>query len=129
MILCLDTSQPESTLALYSGQDAVAEHAWAAHRTLATGLLKTIDDFLAQNNTAWKDVHGIVVFRGPGSFTGLRIGLTVMNAFAYSYDIPIVGSMGDAWIHDGISRLTNQENDYSVMPEYGAPARITSPKK
>jgi tRNA threonylcarbamoyladenosine biosynthesis protein TsaB len=38
------------------------------------------------------DIEGVVCFKGPGSFTGLRIGLTVGNALAYAQNIPVVAS-------------------------------------
>jgi tRNA threonylcarbamoyladenosine biosynthesis protein TsaB len=69
------------------------------------------------------------MYKGPGSFTGLRIGLSIGNALANSFDIPIVGETGDDWIQHGLKRLEDQENDKIVMPEYGAPVHITKQKK
>jgi tRNA threonylcarbamoyladenosine biosynthesis protein TsaB len=74
-------------------------------------------------------VQGIVAYQGPGSFTGLRIGLTVANALAYSLKVPIVATAGDQWVKLGQSRLTRGESDQLALPEYGAPVHITLPKK
>ena len=75
------------------------------------------------------DITGIVVFRGPGSFTGLRIGVTVANSLAYSRNVPIVGELGEDWAKKGISRIFAGESDDVVMPEYGGEANITAPRK
>ena len=48
-----------------------------------------------------------------------------MNAIAYAQEIPITGQTGDGWLTEGIARLQRGENDQIVLPEYGAPARIT----
>ena len=68
-------------------------------------------------------------FQGPGSFTGLRIGLTVGNALAYGYTVPIVATQEPHWLETGIERLLNGENDTRAMPFYGADAHITVQKK
>ena len=71
----------------------------------------------------------LIVFTGPGSFTGLRIGITTMNSLAYGLDIPIVGVNGEKWIENGLQRLNDGENDRIITPHYGAEANITSPRK
>jgi len=67
--------------------------------------------------------------KGPGSFTGLRIGITVFNTIADTNNVPIVGETGDSWQDKAIMRLENGENDHVVLPEYGSEANITKPRK
>lgn len=129
MILCLKTDAPTAELYLYDGSRVIATKVWDAHRTLARDLLKTCQELLREAGSDFPLLEGIVIFRGPGSFTGLRIGCTVANTIAYSEQIPIVGTIGESWREDGITRLESGENDTQVMPEYGAPPRITQPKK
>ena len=74
-------------------------------------------------------ISGIGVMKGPGSFTGLRIGLTVVNTLADSLNIPIVGAMSDNWRDLALGKLRSGENEKIVMPEYGAAANITAPRK
>jgi tRNA A37 threonylcarbamoyladenosine modification protein TsaB len=88
-----------------------------------------IRDILQKNGKDWPDITGIVAFRGPGSFTGLRIGLTVANALAEGNNCPVVGAMGDDWQQMGIGRLLAGESDTAAMPEYGAEAHITRQRK
>jgi len=130
MLLGLRTDGPVAELYLYTTQGGVAgELPWQADRQLAHGLLKKIDEFLEGHDTTREQLSGLFVFEGPGSFTGLRIGLTVMNTLAYAGGIPIIGAKGDGWRESAVSRLQNGEDDQVVMPFYGAEARITQPKK
>ncbi len=99
---------------------------WPAGRTLARDLPGELDQLI---DGKYKDVTGIIVFKGPGSFTGLRIGITVANALAYAEGIPIVGTNGENWLASGREKLASGMNDKIVLPEYGAPANITAPKK
>jgi tRNA threonylcarbamoyladenosine biosynthesis protein TsaB len=105
------------------------ESEWQADRTLAKGLLGYLQVQLAAQGKSWQDVSGIGVFKGPGSFTGLRIGLTVLNTAADALAIPIVGATGDEWKRDAVARLNAGENDMIVLPEYGSDAHITKPRK
>jgi tRNA threonylcarbamoyladenosine biosynthesis protein TsaB len=128
MILLLDTSTPICRLSFVEGAWRFHDE-WEAGRTLAKGLLGYIDDNLVKNNKTWTDITGIVALRGPGSFTGLRIGLTVLNTIADSESVPIVGTTGEDWQVTGLMRLEQTENDLLVMPEYGSEPHITSPRK
>lgn len=128
MILLLDTSTPVCKLSFVDG-DWHYDDEWEANRELAKGLLGYLDEQLKSNDKTWSDISGIVAFKGPGSFTGLRIGLTVLNTFADSEKVPIVGTTGDEWQNEGLGRLNAGENDHMVMPEYGSEAHITKPRK
>ncbi|MDB5160472.1 MAG: HAD-superfamily hydrolase, subfamily variant 3 [Candidatus Saccharibacteria bacterium] len=128
MILLLDTSTPVCKLSFVDG-DWRFDDEWESGRTLAKGLLGYLQDTFAKNGKTWRDVSGIVAYKGPGSFTGLRIGLTVLNTFADSEAVPIVGTTGEHWQSAGLARLEAGENDQLVMPEYGAEAHITTPRK
>lgn len=130
MLLGLRSDTSVAELMLYDQTGTlVGELSWEADRQLAHGLLKKIDDFLRDHATTLEKLDGLFVFQGPGSFTGLRIGLTVMNTVAYANSLPIVGETGDEWRREAVRRLCMGENDHVVLPFYGAEARITQPKK
>lgn len=129
MILCLRTDSPQAEIYLYDTATEVASDIWLAERTLARDLLKHIDILLRQHNLSWNDLRGIVVFQGPGSFTGLRIGLTVANTLAYAQQIPIIGATGTEWIPTGIHQLKSTYDRSTVLPVYDAAPRITQPRK
>lgn len=128
MIILLDTSTPICKLTLIDGETRVDDE-WQADRTLATNLLAYLRDQLQRHDTDFKALRGIGVFEGPGSFTGLRIGLTVLNTIADSQQIPIVSARGDDWQAKVLQRLENGENDQVALPFYGGDAHITAPRK
>lgn len=129
IILTIRTEKPEAEVGLYDGQTQLAYHTWTAHRALAETLHRTIETLLKSQRKGWADVQGIVCFQGPGSFTGLRIGLTVANALSDSYHLPIVATQDPQWLETGVQRLLDGETDELAMPFYGADAHITLPKK
>ena len=128
MILLLDTSTPTCKLTLVNGTEQF-DTEWESGRELAKGLLGYIQSQLEIHNKTWNDLTGLAVFKGPGSFTGLRIGITVLNTVSYAEKIPIVGEIGDDWKAKANIRLLNGESDVIVLPEYGGEANITLPRK
>lgn len=128
-ILAIRTDKPEAEIALFNGQTRLADISWQAHRQLAETINNKIEKLLQQAHKTPDDLGGIVCFAGPGSFTGLRIGLSVANALAYALQIPIIAAGGEAWAEDAIRRLQNGEDVRVAVPDYGAPVHITTPKK
>jgi len=128
MIVLLDTSTPTCRLSLVEGEWR-HDVTWEAARGLAKGLLSFLEQELSGQEKVWNDVTGLVIYQGPGSFTGLRIGVTVCNSLAYANNIPIVGATGEAWQYTGLQRLLDGQNDEIVLPEYGGEANITQPRK
>lgn len=61
-------------------------------------LLPLIEEFLSQKQLTLKDMTSIRVNKGPGSFTGLRVGIAVANALGYLLKIPINGSSTGSFI-------------------------------
>jgi len=128
MILLLDTSTMTCRLSLIDGDNRYDDE-WEANRELAKGLLRYLHDQLAAQGKSWNDLTGIGVLRGPGSFTGLRIGITVLNTLADSLHVPIIGALGEQWQTEAMRRLEAGEDDKIVLPEYGSEAHITQPRK
>ena len=122
-ILAIRTSGDPTEFYFLQGQ-TLQEKRVDLGRNLSHEILREIEGLVG-------DLHqltGLVVYQGPGSFTGLRIGISVMNALSYSLQIPVVGVGGEDWREVGERRLANGEDDKIVLPEYGAKANITQPK-
>jgi len=128
MILLLDTSSSLCKLT-FINENSQQNYEWQADRTLAKNLLSFLMEKLSENNKTWSDIAAIGVFEGPGSFTGLRIGLTVLNTIADAQNIPIVGGRGDNWQNEVMMKLQDGKNEKIVLPFYGSDAHITVPKK
>lgn len=130
MLLGIKTDKPEVEFVLVNDMgNVVNKTTWNADRELAHHLLDRLQSFVKKSGADLHALTGLFVFRGPGSYTGLRIGITVMNSLAYAQALPIVGTDGESWIEDGTSRLASGENDKVVLPEYGGDPHITKAKK
>lgn len=129
IILGLRTDKPEAELYIYDELKKLAEIKWPAHLKLAETLNTKIEQILNKLSISYSDLNAVVIFKGPGSFTGLRISMSVANALAYSQNLPIVACAGEDWLVNGIQGLVYGQNDKIAVPEYGAPAHITKPHK
>lgn len=127
--LLLDTSTAICRLTVVTDNGTWHEHDWESGRTLAMGLLQFINNTLSKHKLALDLLDGIGVLQGPGSYTGLRIGLTVANTVASSTSVPVIGETGDSWRQLAIDRLSRGDDDQLVVPIYGADAHITKPRK
>ena len=129
MYLGIRTDSPVAEFYLYDGTELKVQKSWQADRQMAHGLLGQLEAFLGEQDITFHDLTGLFVYQGPGSFTGLRIGITVMNTIAYSENITTVGGEGDEWRVKSVARLVAGESDKVVLPHYGADPRITKPVK
>ncbi len=91
MLVAIDSSQEICTLALGQDSKLVAEYHFAHKMNLLRRLLPNIDAMLADSGIEKEALEGVVVSLGPGSFTGLRIGVTTAKSLAWVLGKPIVG--------------------------------------
>lgn len=129
MILTIRTDKHEAEIGLFDGKKKLAYKTWQAHRQLAETIHQKLEELLSAQGRTLRNVSGIVVYQGPGSFTGLRISMSVGNALAYSLNVPITATTGDDWVDDGITKLKLKPSIISVVPEYGSAPHITSQRK
>ena len=90
-ILAIDTASSVSSVAVASEGKLQAEVTVEAGRTHSETLLSHIEGALSFAGVERSTLRGVAVSIGPGSFTGLRIGLATAKAIAYGLDIPLVG--------------------------------------
>ncbi len=90
MIVAIDSSTDTASLAL--AQDKVlAETSWRCGQNHSVELLPRLTRLLEEAKVSLKDTSLVVVAKGPGSFNGLRVGLSTAKGLAFSLDVPIIG--------------------------------------
>ena len=90
-ILGIDTSTPIGSIALIDGDNLVAEHTLNIVQAHSSRLMPAIDSVLKWGNITAEALDGCAVGIGPGSFTGIRIGVATIKSLCYALDKPIVG--------------------------------------
>lgn len=91
LTLAIDTATKVCTAALCRERELLAEYTINMGMTHSEGLLPQLEQLLARTGTAKKDIGLLAVSMGPGSFTGLRIGLATAEAMAYSWQCCLHG--------------------------------------
>ncbi len=120
MILYIDTTSEDTKIELISIDVVVDSFVWKAGFNQSELLLKEIDTLLIKNGLKQNDLKGISVNSGPGSYTGMRIGITTANFLALSLNIPITNQK-NLLIEDNFTDF--------VLPIYANSPHITIPKK
>ena len=90
MLLAVDTSTARAGIAVYDGE-VIAEAVWHAGRDHGRLLMPAVDETLRRIGHRPADVTAVAAARGPGSFTGLRVGLSVAQGFAVALGVPAYG--------------------------------------
>lgn len=90
MLVAIDTATDYASLALHDGFKVRAECTWEAQRRHTVGLLPRLVTALEQLGLGVEHLSGVAVTRGPGSFTGLRVGLAVAKGLALARGLPLV---------------------------------------
>jgi tRNA threonylcarbamoyladenosine biosynthesis protein TsaB len=91
MILAIDTATQYASLALYRADGIFAEESWFSGRNHTVELTPRIQRILTLANLKAGELTALAVALGPGSFTGLRIGLAVAKGMALPHRLPVVG--------------------------------------
>lgn len=91
MLLALDTATRQAGLALYDGQMVRAESTWHAGRYHTEWLTSAIQHTLTRIKASMQDISAVAVTIGPGSFTGLRVAISLAKGIAAARELPIIG--------------------------------------
>jgi len=91
MLLAIDTSTDTASLALVQDSEVLAELTWRCGQNHTTQLLSNLAHLLSQTKLSPQSLTCIIVARGPGSFNGLRVGISTAKGLAFSLGISIVG--------------------------------------
>jgi tRNA threonylcarbamoyl adenosine modification protein YeaZ len=91
MQIAIDTSTDIASLALVQDDEIIAELTWRCGQNHSTQLLPGLDYLLKRTKLSLDSATGIIVARGPGSYNGLRVGVSTAKGLAFSLGIPLVG--------------------------------------
>jgi tRNA threonylcarbamoyladenosine biosynthesis protein TsaB len=128
IILTIRTDKPQAELGLFQDDQQLAYETWLAHRQLAETIHLKIKSLLGVEHKQLHDIEAIAIYQGPGSFTGLRIGISVANALALALKIPICSAENEDWLQAAMRKLRQGHDEKIVLPAYGAEVHITQPK-
>ncbi|MBA3966755.1 MAG: tRNA (adenosine(37)-N6)-threonylcarbamoyltransferase complex dimerization subunit type 1 TsaB, partial [Nitrospirales bacterium] len=102
LFLALESATSHQSVAVFRDEQLLAILDCESGRPLTPQLIPTIDRLLSSVSLQLSNLGGLVVSIGPGTFTGLRVGLATMTAFRLALQIPLVGVStleGLAWNH------------------------------
>ena len=91
MLLAIDTATRIMSIALHSGEALLAERSWHTPNRHTVELAPAVQQMLDSCDSAVADLTGLGVAIGPGSYTGVRIGVAFAKGLAASQDLPLVG--------------------------------------
>ena len=102
LILAFETSAKAASVALHDGQKLLGESYQNTGLTHSQTLMVMAEDVLKQCGKTAQDVTAVAVAEGPGSFTGVRIGVAAAKGFAWGSELPCYGistleAMAKAW--------------------------------
>ena len=91
MLLAVDTSTAQVGLAVYDGTQVTGEYAWRSSQRHTVQLAPAIAELLARSGLTMDDISALGVALGPGSFTSLRVGLSLVKGLSLSRHFPLIG--------------------------------------
>ena len=91
LLLAFETSAKAASVALFEENTLLGESYQNTGMTHSQTLMVMAEDLLRQCGKTAKDVNAVAVANGPGSFTGVRIGVAAAKGFAWGADIPLYG--------------------------------------
>ena len=91
MLLAIDTATRVASIALYNSEGVVAEMTWRSRENHTVELTAQIVRVMDLARVAKSDLKAIGIALGPGSFTGLRVGMSVAKGLAFGAQIPLLG--------------------------------------
>jgi len=114
LILNIDTSGEATSVCLQKGIHILSQMEIHTGRGSSNQIFHLIQNCLDITNKKINDLNAVSVCVGPGSYTGLRVGLSVAKGIAYGLEVPMIGLNGmECMAHDFFSK--NMEFDYCAI--------------
>lgn len=90
-ILAIDTSSKICSVSILEDCNVILEKHTNDERTHSQNLMPLIDELFKETNLSLDDINLLACCQGPGSFTGIRIGIATIKAFSDAKNIPVIG--------------------------------------
>jgi tRNA threonylcarbamoyladenosine biosynthesis protein TsaB len=90
MLLGVDTSTQSVGIVIYDGSQILCEESWISRRYHTVELAKAVSENLSRAGLSTSDLDVLSIAIGPGSFTGLRIGLALIKGIAFTNQLPVI---------------------------------------
>ena len=91
MLLAVDTSTAQVGLAVYDGAQVIGENAWRSSQRHTVELAPAVANLLTRSGLTMENIQALGVALGPGSFTSLRVGLSLVKGLALARHLPMIG--------------------------------------
>ena len=91
MLLAIDTSTKSVGISIFDGHQYLCEESWISRRYHTVELARAVKNNMSRAGLAANDLEVLGVAIGPGSYTGLRIGLALVKGIAYTHQLPVIG--------------------------------------
>jgi len=111
--LVIDSATPYLYISLYEGNDELDAYYQEGHNDHSVKLMSELERMLTRNNCSMKDINKVVIGIGPGSYTGLRVGVVVAKMFGWTLGI-------DVYQVSSLALLASSVDDGLVIPAVDA---------
>ncbi len=116
LILCIDTATPVCSVALADKKEIIAHIDSTEEKVHASHLGIFVDNVLQKAGKSVKQLDAVAISKGPGSFTGLRIGVSLAKGLCYGSDIPLIAVDTLQAIAFGMIKAV--ENKHTELPSF-----------
>jgi len=113
-ILCIETSTTNCSVALVQNNTIIAlKEDYASTYSHAERLHDFINKLMDESGVSMQDLAAVAVSKGPGSYTGLRIGVSAAKGLCYALDIPLISV---STLHSLSLQVTSKDNNACIVP-------------
>jgi tRNA threonylcarbamoyladenosine biosynthesis protein TsaB len=109
-ILCIETATPICSMSLVQNGTVIYLEETEIHQSHTASLMEFINHSLQTTGKILKGIDAIAVSKGPGSYTGLRIGISTAKGLCYALDIPLIGIVTLKSMAIGMKKICQSED-------------------
>lgn len=115
LILLIETATQICSVAIANGKKIIAKREIDIPNAHSSKLSLLIEEVMKEAQIAYKELSAIAVSKGPGSYTGLRIGVSSAKGFAYALDIPLISIETLKILYKGVERKYPNSNTVAMI--------------